>query len=40
MKIVIIIKSRVKAAVTNVVEACIKYLYDSTVLSDSSSLCD
>jgi len=40
MKIVIIIKSRVKAVAAAVVAGCIKYLYDSTVLSDSSALCD
>ena len=39
MKIVIIIKSRVKSAAAAVV-GCIKYLYDSTVLSDNSTLCD
>lgn len=40
MKIVIIIKSKVKSAVTAAVAGVIRYLYDSTVLGDSSNLSD
>lgn len=39
MRIIITIKSRVKAAATAVV-SCIRYLYDSTMLNDNSTLCD